>query len=82
MWNKFWLWLGEKYETNPVFHGAVAAAEGGAVAGLGTWITAGAPLTKQGLAAALAGVGGGAGIALRNYFKNRLTQPATGAPKA
>jgi len=70
-------WLINLYKTNPTFHGAVAAVEGGLLTGLTTWAAMGLPLNKQSLIALGGAIGGGIITALRNYFKNRLNQPAT-----
>lgn len=73
-----WNWLVNQYNTNPTFHGAVAAAEGGLYTGLATWLAMGLPLNKQSVIVLGGAVGGGVLTALRNYFKNRPNQPATG----
>ena len=65
------------YNTNPTFHAIVSTAEGGAITGFMTWAAMGLPLNKQSLFALGGAVGGGIVTALRNYFKNRLNQPAT-----
>lgn len=64
------------YNTNAAFHGTVAAVEGGFYTGVATWAAMGLPLNKQSLIALGGAVGGGIVTALRNYFKNRLNQPA------
>lgn len=72
MWKK----LVDYYNNNSTFHGAVAAAEGGLYTGLATCLAMGLPLNKQSLVALGGAIAGGIATALRNYFKDRLNQPA------
>jgi hypothetical protein len=81
MWAKVWAKLVAFYNI-PLVHGAVAAAEGGAYAGLATWFAMGLPLTTKQAWITLGGaVGGGIVAAVRSYFKNRPNQPAAGTGK-
>lgn len=65
------------YKTNEKFRSLVQAIEGAIIASFITATSDGFDFSKTGLKSLLAAVVTGVGVALRNYFKNRVSQLET-----
>lgn len=73
MWNK----LNSLYQTNSTFRLVVQSVEGGAMLGFITATANGFDLSKKGLVALAAGMGGGVLVAIRNLVINYTAMKGT-----
>lgn len=69
-------WFLDLYRNNSGFRTAVQVIEGGAIMGFVTASANGIDLSKKGVTALGASILGGVIVAVRNYFTNRIGQPA------